>query len=89
MSGEYTITESQLSVAGAGGHNLLVLKDPNGNVIGELDGLATSASGEIKPIGYLPTDTLKVYQYDQATYYSDSQPQALVASGSQAQILNL
>ena len=84
----YSIVEAQLPlVGGIGGHDLLVLKDSNNAVIGELDGLATGANGQIKPIGYLPSDTLKVYDYNQPTYYSSSEPQALVTSGTQAEIM--
>ncbi|CAM2145160.1 protein of unknown function [Pararobbsia alpina] len=68
-AGTYTISEVQLPIPfGIAGHNMLVLKDPNGNIIGELDGLATGSDGSIKPIGYLPSDTLQVYSYNQPTY---------------------
>jgi hypothetical protein len=88
MGTTYKIVEAQLPVVGGlGGHDLLVLEDPNGNVIGELDGLATGSNGQIKPIGYLPSDTLKVYSYSQATYYTSSEPQATVSSGTQQQIM--
>ena len=43
-NGTYSIVESQYPIVGGiAGHNLLVMKDPNGNVVGELDGLATTA----------------------------------------------
>src|SRR5580700_4137897 len=88
MGTTYSIVEAQLPlVGGIGGHDLLVLKDPDGNVIGELDGLATGSDGEIKPIGYLPSDTLQVYGYNEETYYSPSENQAVVSSGSETQIM--
>jgi hypothetical protein len=53
--GDYRIVKAQLPVLGFGGHNLLVLLDPDGNVVAELDGEATDADGNSKPIGYLPS----------------------------------
>lgn len=64
MSGNYSIVEAQLPlIGGLAGHDLLVVLDSNGNVVGEMDGLATGSNGQIKPIGYLPSDTLKTYSY--------------------------
>lgn len=62
-TGTYQIVESKLSVAGIGYHGVLTLQDSAGNVIRELDGLATNKNGDIKPIGFLPSDTLKVYEF--------------------------
>lgn len=74
MPGNYTIISSQLPlVGGTAGHNLVVVLDPSGHVMHEFDGLATGANGQIKPIGYLPSDTLKVYDFTSATYYNSSQ----------------
>ncbi|HWZ63605.1 MAG TPA: hypothetical protein VNX02_11325 [Steroidobacteraceae bacterium] len=86
--GYYKIVEAQLPLlAGLGGHNLIAVLNPAGNVIYEFDGLATSSSGEIKPIGYLPSDTLKVYEYTGQAYYNADDPQStLVASDSLASL---
>lgn len=56
MADLYRIVERQLSLVGIGGHNLLALLDPSGNVIGELDGIAVNPGGEPAAggIGWLP-----------------------------------
>lgn len=62
QSGNYRIVKSQLPlVGGLGGHNFIAVLDPSGKVVHELNGLATSKDGAIKPIGYLSSDRLKVY----------------------------
>jgi len=89
-TGNYKIVEAQLPlVGGIARHDLLVLEDSNGNVIGELDGLATGANGQIKPIGYLPSDTLQVYSYGNAVYYNASGAQETIATGSESQMISL
>ena len=61
-TGNYKIVKSQLPLLGGiAGHNFIAVLDPNNRVIHELNGLATSKDGEIKPIGYLPSDKLYVY----------------------------
>ncbi len=81
MPGNYEIVQAQLPlVFGLGGHNLIVVKDPSGRVIQEFDGLATSADGTIKAVGYLPSDKLKVYSFDSPTYYTPDQNQYVVYS---------
>src|SRR5882724_11758117 len=83
MSGYYRIVEAQLPlVLGLAGHDLIAVLNPAGKVITEFDGLATSASGAIKPIGYLPSDTLKVYEFTGQTYYSSTESQAQLASST-------
>lgn len=86
----YKIVKSQLPlVGGLGGHNLLILKDDKNNVIGELDGLATDKDGKIKPIGDSPTDTLKVYHYNQPAYYHHDQSQVTLFEGDKDAALKL
>jgi hypothetical protein len=68
------------------GHNLLVLVDEAGTVIAELDGLATSKKGAIKPIGYLPSDRLKAYQFTGPYLYRHQQPKAVLYSGCRVQV---
>src|SRR5262249_28386651 len=88
--GRYRIFEAQLPlVGGLGGHNLLVVVDPDGRVIGELDGLATGADGKVKPIGYLPSDRLKIYPYPGANFYRSDFARTELASGDQTTIMNL
>ncbi len=56
MAEEYRIVERQLPLLGLGGHNLLAILDPSGNVIGELDGIAVNPDGEPAAggIGWIP-----------------------------------
>lgn len=83
----YTIVQAQLPVAGLGGHNLLVIKDPNGKVIAEVDGLATGANGIPKPMGYLPSDTLKFHSFTGAEYYRESLHQTTLFSGTYTEVM--
>jgi hypothetical protein len=88
MSGYYRIVEAQRPIVlGLAGHDLIAVLNPSGQVIQEFDGLATSANGQIKPIGYLPSDTLHVYPFDSQEYYNTSEPQStLVAATNYAQL---
>lgn len=86
----YKIVQSQYAIAGgAAGHNLFVLMDDSGKVLKEMDGLATAADGSIKPIGYLPSDQLKFYNFDGSYLYSPDQNQQAVAEGTAQQMLNM
>ena len=97
----------QLQLAGGiGGHNLLVVLDPQGNIIKELDGLATGSNGQPTTIGLLPwTTRLQVWDNVRLekvpnsqgqlpppgqwfTYYSKDEPQAVVYSGTEADVMN-
>jgi hypothetical protein len=85
--GQYRIVKAQLPlIGGLAGHNFLALIDPDGNVIGELHGLATGADGRPKPIGHLPSDELR--GYDDQHFYKPGFAQAELASGDQADIMN-
>lgn len=75
------IVKSQLPIALTFAHHLLVLLDGQGRVLAEIDGLATSKAGRIKPIGYLLSDRLKVYRLEQAMLYRPQQVQATVFEG--------
>ncbi|GLK88267.1 hypothetical protein [Pseudomonas turukhanskensis] len=68
------------------GHNLLVFVDATGTVIAELDGLATSKTGSIKPVGYLPSDRLKVYQFSASYLYRHQQPRVVLYKGSRLEV---
>ncbi|WP_051229126.1 hypothetical protein [Paludibacterium yongneupense] len=83
------IIESQLPLLGKlGGHNLLVLLDGAGKVLCELDGLATSRDGRIKPVGYLLSDRLKVYAFARATFHAPTQAHAVLLEGSRTALEN-
>ncbi|QOG17260.1 hypothetical protein [Bradyrhizobium sp. SEMIA] len=84
--GQYRIVKAQLPlIGGLAGHNFLALIDPDGNVIGELHGLATGADGLPKPIGHLPSDELRGY-HDQH-FYKPNFAQTELASGDQTEIM--
>jgi len=87
MPGNYSIVEAQYFITGGFGHNLLVLIDPDGNVLQEFDGLATGADGSEKPIGYLLSDKLYVYETPGIKLYSASQPQATLFTGSLDEVM--
>lgn len=88
--GDYSIVKAQLPVLGLGGHNLLVLLDPDGNVVAELDGEAADANGNSKPIGYLPSDRLLVNEHigGKEGFYSPDLDKTTIASGDQKTIMN-
>ncbi|MEJ7745653.1 MAG: calcium-binding protein [Luteimonas sp.] len=86
MSDQYRIVIASLplNIPGIGnvaGHNYLVLLDPNGNVVSEINGLATGSDGTIRPIGIFPSDRLKVY-VSLANFYDPDHSQATLFSGS-------
>ncbi len=72
--GTYRIVEAQLQIVGGiGGHDLLVVIDPQGNVIKELDGLATGSDNQPTAIGVLPwTTRLKVWSNVELATVPDS-----------------
>lgn len=78
----HRIVLAQYSILGLFGHNLLVLLDTDGQVLEELDGLATSRQGQIKPVGYLPSDRLKVYRFTRPYLFQSQQRQVELHSGS-------
>ena len=80
------IVLAQFSILGLFSHHLLVLLDGEGVVLEEINGLATSRAGRIKPIGYLPSDRLRVHHFRDAYLYQPQQRHALLASGSAEQL---
>ncbi|WP_230479391.1 hypothetical protein [Kingella kingae] len=91
QSENYRIVKSQLPlVGGMGGHNFIAVLDPSGKVVHELNGLATSEDGAIKPIGYLPSDRLKVYSETEAGgfFYNPSQRQQTLYEGSYESVMD-
>ena len=91
-TGNYKIVKSQLPLLGGiAGHNFIAVLDPNNRVIHELNGLATSKDGEIKPIGYLPSDKLYVYNEKEVKgfFYNSSQNQEVVFEGNYKDVYNI
>ncbi|AZY52246.1 hypothetical protein ACLQ9F_11860 [Bordetella avium] len=80
------IIKCQFPIALAFGHNLLVQTDGNRGLLSEVDGLATSKSGTIKPIGYLPSDQLKVYEFSRPYLYRSIQRQVIIFSGESIEV---
>lgn len=88
MPGNYKIIQSQLPlVFGFSGHNLITVMNDSGQVIHEFNGLAVDSSGNIKAIGYWPSDKLKVFDFTSKTYYDAGQAQQVVFSGSEADVM--
>lgn len=83
----YKVILSQLRIAKFFGHNFLVLIDETGAVISELNGLATSKNGKTKPIGYLLSDRLKVYEFRKAYFYKNTQQQITLLHANKEVIL--
>src|ERR1700744_6079031 len=88
--GQYRIIKAQLPlIGGIAGHNFLVLVGPDGRVVDELNGLATDEDGNVKPIGYLPTDKLKYFSDPGGRYARPERFKAEVASGDRATVTQL
>jgi hypothetical protein len=89
MADQYRIVEAQLSlIGGLGGHNLLAILDSNGNVVREINGIATAPDGTELPIGFIPFyHRLQVREFLGAHFYSSNQPQATLFSGGLADVL--
>ena len=90
--GGYRIVLGQLKLGatlGLFGHNFLALLGPDGTVLREINGLATSASGRIKTIGYLPGDRLKVYAFARPCFYRRPCPQAVLFEGDRDAVTRL
>lgn len=84
----YTIIKAQFPlVGGIAGHNLIVLKNSNGDVLGEMDGLATDKDGKIKPIGYKPSDKLIAYDFPNSYLYNESLPNVTLFDGDKKETL--
>lgn len=90
MEGQWTIEEVRYPIAyGLFGHNFFVLKDPNGNFVAELNGLATGGDNAIKPIGFLPSDRLYAYVNTarEQSMYQSSYDHAVVKAGGYSDIM--
>lgn len=86
MGERWQIRVVQYAILGLFSHNLLVLLNESGTLLEELDGLATSAAGRIKPVGYLPSDRLRVHRFAAPFLFQPSQRQALLFEGSEAMV---
>ena len=81
------IIRSQFPFGAFFGHDLIALLDPAGALLLEADGLATSRTGQIKPIGYLPSDRLKVHEFDRPALYRSEQPRTTLFEGTHAEAM--
>lgn len=84
MAERWQIRLAQYPILGLFSHNLLVLLSESGVVLEELDGLATSGAGRIKPVGYLPSDRLRVHRFAAPFLFQPQQRQALLFEGAEA-----
>ena len=79
-------------VFGLTGHNYLVLRSPDNNIVSELHGLATDQiNGNWKYIGSNVTDLLKVWEFNGPRNYlaEKEYPGIVVTSGPKVDIQNL
>jgi hypothetical protein len=74
----YAIEARAYDILGLAAHDFWVLRDENGNVLGQLHGLATNPEHKIKPIGTFG-DKLKFYHFG---------PRALLLGSNPAYELN-
>jgi hypothetical protein len=76
---------------GLAGHNYLVLKNQNGDVISELHGLATdTTTGKWKRMGTTGKETLKVWEFDKSIYDTEEKnfPGIVISIGDKNLIEN-
>lgn len=74
---------------GLAGHNYIVIRNQDGEILSELHGLATdTATGRWKYIGTSPTDLLKIWEFDSARYYLAEKkfPGVVLAQGSKEDV---
>jgi len=69
----YAIEARAYDIMGLAAHDFWVLRDENGNVLGQLHGLATNSENKIKPIGTFG-DKLKFYHFGPRARLFDSNP---------------
>ncbi len=77
-------------IFGLAGHNYLALRDPQGNIVDELHGLATDAkTGQWKYVGTAPTDILQVWEFNSGRYYLAGKefPGIIIDQGPQSDIV--
>jgi hypothetical protein len=75
--GDYRIVKAQLPVLGFGGHNLLVLLDPDGNVVAELDGDGRGRQFQADRLFAVVNE----YSGGQGGFYRPDLAQTTIASG--------
>lgn len=86
MSGHCSIEFAQLPIVfGTAGHNFIAIRGVHGHLLHEMHGLATGADGRIKPIGWLRSDRLLVYERAQAFFNRPGIVRCPVFVGSQEQ----
>lgn len=83
----FRIIRSQFPFGAFFGHDVIALLDPADTLLLEADGLATSRTGRIKPIGYLPSDRLKVHEFDRPALYRPTQPHVTLFEGTHAETM--
>jgi hypothetical protein len=69
----YAIEARAYDIIGVAAHDFWVLRDENGNVLGQLHGLATNPENKIKPIGTFG-DKLKFYHFGPRALLFGSNP---------------
>jgi hypothetical protein len=72
MNKNYAIEARSLNIAGFWSHNFWVLRHPNGEVMGELHGLATDRrNGQFVPIGTNEHHSLRAWHFTSAKHSSE------------------
>ena len=83
---DWSIEYSTTPVAVVGGHGVLSVKNPDGQVVRSYEGLATSITGEIQAIGKNVADNIKAYSFNgKGPNYTEEGAQVLF-SGTLAEI---
>ncbi|MHA0898918.1 MAG: hypothetical protein C6D10_01505 [Candidatus Liberibacter solanacearum] len=83
----YTIVLSQWDIGLIFAHRLLTVFDSNKRFVAELDGLVVNKNGKIKPIGYLRSDRLKVFEFKSPHLYREDQEQVVLFSSTKEYVM--
>jgi VCBS repeat-containing protein len=85
-TGYYQIEAQSYDILGVASHNFWVLRDPDGNIVQELHGLATSEKGEILTIGTIG-DELQFYNPEHKYGDTNNQDSSVMYQGTEADVL--
>lgn len=82
---DYRLLIATLPIVFVAGHHYIVWLAPDGAVLAEFNGLATSPRGVAKAVGYLPSDRLKVHESGRR-FYRPGHPQTLLLAGAKDEL---
>jgi hypothetical protein len=88
LANDYTISVGTFPLPGGQGHLVIAAQDSSGNIVFEIDGFSTNASGNRTPIGppWDFTDTIQTYVFDRNELFLHTQNRQVIFTGSLEEI---